>query len=139
MSWIDESIPELKRVGYQETSAADDDYNCIAWAAGKNDEWWSHLKGYKWPRAKRSRLVEDLVEVFESLGYEQCANRDVEEGFEKVVIYTNNGLWSHTARQLDDGQWTSKLGPDEDITHPSAESICGYYGEMHCTMRRPRN
>ncbi len=131
-------FPALKRVGYQETSPPDNVYNCIAWANRKSDEWWSYKPGYKWPNANRSWLVESLVDVFVSLGFEKCVDATVEEGVDKVAIYARNGLWMHAARQLSTGQWTSKLGPDEDITHPTPESLCGPdYGDVFCVMRRP--
>ena len=34
-----------------------------------------------------------------------------------VAIYQSGGLPTHAARQLSDGNWTSKLGPNIDITH----------------------
>ena len=44
-TWIDGEFPGLE---YEVTSESDEDYNCIAWAIGHNDTWWSHLPGYRW-------------------------------------------------------------------------------------------
>ncbi len=44
--WIDEKFPGLRSVDYEVTSASNDDYNCIAYAAGDQSNWWSHLGGY---------------------------------------------------------------------------------------------
>ena len=42
------------------------------------------------------------------------------------------------ARQLENGQWTSKLGNDIDITHPTVEALeDGEYGTAVQYMRRP--
>jgi hypothetical protein len=42
------------------------------------------------------------------------------------------------ARQLKHGEWTSKLGPDDDIRHPSPEAMAGgVYGVVVKIMSRP--
>jgi hypothetical protein len=39
---------------------------------------------------------------------------------------------------LVDGSWTSKLGPDDDIEHPTPESLAGgAYGNVVRTLKRP--
>ncbi len=69
MSWITSAFPKLNDKNHEITSAADSDYNCIAWAAGDNSKWWTHIPGYRWP-AQRNPQIEALVAVFENLGYE---------------------------------------------------------------------
>ena len=136
-SWIDDELPALAAAGYEITSAPSAVYNCVAWAAEDDTDWWSHLPGYYWP-ARRSPEAEALVEVFAGLGYAVCDSAAREPGYDKVAVYARNGRWSHAARQLENGQWTSKLGPDEDISHQSPEDLAGEsYGEVHCIMRRP--
>ena len=79
-----------------------------------------------------------MVQVFDSLGYSVCDNAEKEAGYEKVAIYARSGRWEHATKQLEDGQWTSKLGEFEDITHPSPEDLTSeLYGGVHCIMRRP--
>ncbi|MCY3693393.1 MAG: hypothetical protein OXI54_12245 [Chloroflexota bacterium] len=41
--WIDEELPHLASEGYEITSNPTDEYNCIAYAAGETDRWWSHV------------------------------------------------------------------------------------------------
>ncbi len=137
--WIDDAFPELVMTGYTVTSHPTEAYNCIAWAAGDQSTWWSHVAGYRWPNAQRSPLIESLIEVFTGLGYEKCAGSNLEDGYEKVALYARGVLWRHAARQRPDGHWTSKLGPDEDIDHPTPEALAGeHYGVVHCIMRRLR-
>ena len=137
--WIDNQYPRLAKEGYTITSDPDGEYNCIAYAAGDMTTWWSHVNGYHWPNASRTPAISSLVEVFEGLGFEQCGNATYEEGFEKVALYVKNGDWKHASIQLQDGAWSSKLGPDEDIRHDTPESVSGdSYGEIHCIMRRRR-
>ena len=124
--------------GYEIVSDASSIYNCIAWAAGDNTDWWDwHPRAY-WPASiPRSPEVDALVQVFAGLGYSICDNAERETGYEKVAIYTKNGRWEHASRQLEDGQWTSKIGEYEDISHPSPEDLTGeLYGNVHCIMRR---
>ena len=134
--WIEETFPELTRTGYEVTSDINDDYNCIAWAVGDNKNWWSHLPGYRWSE-RRGPEVECLLELFAGLGFETCESSNLEEGYDKVAIFAIEGCWSHAARILPDGRWTSKLGGYEDITHPTVEALNGaLYGNVHCVMRR---
>jgi hypothetical protein len=135
VSWIDRQFSAAAG-RYRITSAADDDYNCIAYAAGDTKNWWSHEAGYKWP-VHRSPLIDSLVTVFTSLGYAVCASDALEPGFEKVALYAKGGTWSHAALQLPSGKWSSKLGPDEDIEHDTSDCLAGSsYGTVHCIMRR---
>jgi len=138
--WIDSSFPGLKTQGYLVTSGSTDTYNCIAYAAGDQTSWWSHAPGYHWPNAARTPSIESLVEVFAGLGYERCDDANEEVGFEKVALYEKYQRWTHAARQLPGGAWSSKLGPDEDIRHPNPESLCGtMYGIVYCIMRRQQS
>lgn len=57
----------------------------------------------------------------------------------KVALYAKSDLWQHASRQLPDGKWASKLGPDEDIEHDTPECLCGdSYGTIRCIMRKAR-
>lgn len=138
--WIDDTFPDLAIKGYTVTSDRSEAYNCIAWAVGDRSAWWSHATGYRWRNAARTPLIESLVEVFVWLGFETCDGATLEEGFEKVALYALGVLWRHAARQLPNGLWTSKLGPDEDIQHATPEALCGdKYGNVHCIMRRQQH
>ncbi|MDA0833230.1 MAG: hypothetical protein O2955_06765 [Planctomycetota bacterium] len=79
-----------------------------------------------------------LEQAFISLGYEDCHDGVFEAGFEKVALYGSGIFYTHAARQLSDGKWTSKLGREEDIEHDSPEDIAGgIYGEVVQFMKRP--
>lgn len=140
--WIDDELPHLSSEGYVVTSDPTDEYNCIAYAAGETDRWWTHLEGddYYWPEhASRTSSIASLIEVFVGLGYERCADAGVEPGFKKVALYADwRGDWQHAALQLPGGEWSSKLGIFEDISHRAPESLdTDYYGDVHCFMRKP--
>lgn len=136
---IGEFFPKLVGSDYRRTSEPDEKYNCIAWAAGRDDEWWDPEPGYRWPdNVPRDWAVENLVKLYESLGFVCCVNDAREEGFEKVAVYGDGYMWTHAARQLDNGKWTSKLGALEDIEHESLEALSGAaYGSVFQVLKRP--
>ncbi len=79
------------------------------------------------------------VAVFKTLGYERCGDAAVDPDHDRVILHANGGQWTHAARQLPSGAWTSKLGMDEDIEHDTPECLCGPdYGTAYCVMQRPR-
>jgi hypothetical protein len=46
-------------------------------------------------------------------------------------------FYTHAARQLPDGTWTSKLGKDVDIEHDYPDDVAGgVYGEVVVLMQR---
>jgi hypothetical protein len=79
-----------------------------------------------------------LQDAFRTLGYEPCEDDQLEPGFEKVALYGDIFFYSHAARQLPDGKWTSKLGKDQDIEHDTPLDVAGgLYGEVVQIMKRP--
>lgn len=137
---IEQDFPKLVIEGYRVTSNATREYNCIAWAAGVNDGWWDPAEGYMWPEgAPREYAKGALIAAYSALGFEICAGSQVEPGFDKVALYADGEEWTHAARQLEDGKWTSKLGRNEDIEHNTPEAVSDtQYGQVICFMKRAR-
>lgn len=140
--WIDEEMPLLAAEGYQITSEATNEYNCIAYVLGETDRWWTHSAGadYYWPdHASRTPSIQSLIEAFAGLGFELCEDGSDEPGFSKIALYANGqGQWTHVAMQLANGRWSSKLGSLEDISHRTPQSLdSDLYGGVHSFMRRP--
>lgn len=98
------------------------------------------VPGYYWPPgAIEGDGLDALVSAFEAIGYEMCTCGESQvEGFEKVVLYVDSdGDWTHAAKQLEDGEWSSKLGDEEDIQHRSPHGLASKaYGSAVCYMRR---
>jgi len=144
----------LASAGYEETSKwtgrfpRPGAYNCIAWAAGdpnKDHWWWPDSNGYwlSWIKPREVKVF-CFIRSFRWLGYRICPNSRREWGFEKVALYAihenrcpmplPNSLqdleqfWepTHMARQLPDGDWTSKCGGNEDITHYTLDALESY-------------
>lgn len=131
-------FPRLQAGSYRVTSPETIDYNCIAWAACHDDNWWQ--PGIYWPIAcaQDDFSLGVLEDVFISLGYSECVDGTLEVGFEKVALYGLGMLYTHAARQLPDGSWTSKLGKGVDIVHTAPDDIAGgVYGEVVEFMKRP--
>ncbi|EKD24113.1 MAG: hypothetical protein ACD_81C00106G0005 [uncultured bacterium] len=134
-------FPKLAFTDYKVTSPRDQNYNCIAWAAGINQQWWEpdFMGQYFWPaEVPRIYTLDAYVQAYSVLGYKICDSFDYEQGFEKIVIYVNmSNEPTHAARQLQSGKWTSKLGREYDISH-DFESLNGdIYGMPAVCMKRP--
>lgn len=140
--YIEKFFPNLSKDGYYLTSPATPEYNCIAWAAGDEGIWWwpDQNGDYYWPtEIPRTETIEVFIKAYEGLGYSVCENATLEDGFEKVAIYADsNGKPTHAARQLDSGNWTSKLGQSEDIMHTTLDGLVGgHYGYVAVILKRP--
>lgn len=132
------SFPRLTVDNHRVTSPPTTAYNCVAWSAGDVNHWWQ--PGGFWPVDVRAddASVAALIHAFESLGYATCEGDRLEEGFEKVAVYGSGMFYTHAARQLPSGLWTSKLGRAEDIEHDTPGTVAGgLYGEVVQIMRRP--
>lgn len=122
------------------TSSFTQIYNCIAWAFGDNTKWYwpdpSHI--YYWPPGiNRTIELDAFIELYALIGYEVCENGDLVEGVEKIAVFTNNdGIPTHAARQLTNGQWTSKLGQNVDVSHSISGIEGGAYGQAAQFMQR---
>lgn len=137
---IRQKFPGLTNASFQVTSPVSDQYNCIAWAAQEDDRWWwpdRYGIGY-WPAdARREETLSSFIDTFKSFGYEECNSPELEVGFEKVAIFTDqDGEPTHMARQLQNGSWTSKLGRLNDIEHDLSGVEGNEYGRVALLLRR---
>jgi hypothetical protein len=96
---------------------------------------------YFWPdHVPRFNSVDALIKVYEGLGYEVCGNADLESDYEKVAVYGDADGYTHAAKQLPDGKWTSKLGRAEDIEHFAIDGLVGKeYRQVRRILKRKRN
>lgn len=137
---LERAICGLREADYELTSDPDGGYNCIAWAAGDNENTWDDEdEDSIWPEGAylRDGSIESLMEAFSSLNFEPCDDGRFENGYEKVVLYRRGKTWTHAAKQLPDGRWSSKCGELDDIAHKHPSDVCcDAYGVLHCYMRR---
>jgi len=143
---LEDQFPNLHPSGYHKTSEPDTKYNCVAWAAEHDKtRWWEPAEplepGMHWPAGvPKGYYPENFVGLFDNLGFSICNSAELEDGFEKIVIYEDfDGWFTHVARQLQDGRWESKLGATDDIEHNSINAFDGsLYGRVSKIMRRKR-
>lgn len=137
---IKKKFPRLKGpLSFKVTSPITMQYNCIAWAAGVDNQWWWPIAGKFWPAAAPLELTIDaFIAAYATVGYSVCNNATLEAGYEKIALYVDSGgLPTHAARQLPSGQWTSKLGPAWDISHQLTSGLEGSeYGNVARYLKR---
>jgi hypothetical protein len=137
---IESIFPNLGVTGYGLTSPRDPNYNCIAWAANDTTRvWWPSPFAYWPPAIPRVPTIEAFEQAFDLLGYRPTSDGSLQAHYEKVALFTKDGLPTHMARQLPDGAWTSKLGRLEDIRHHDISAVSGAeYGSVAAFYRRQR-
>lgn len=130
-------FPRLTPENHRITSPATVDYNCIAWSAQDTRHWWQPGVYWPVPVSDGDYGIATLEHAFVSLGYMACEDGTLEAGYEKVALYGSSWFYTHAARQLPSGLWTSKLGKAEDIEHDSPDDVAGgIYGEVVLFMKR---
>lgn len=109
------------------TSLKTDVYNCVAWSLKIDGNWIEY-----------DLNVDDYVSLFFDNGFRRSENTNFMDGVEKIAIYVDDkNLFTHVARQLDTGKWTSKFGEWEDIEHDTLEAIEGSgYGRPYLIMEK---
>ena len=141
-----DQVPYINSENHQITSPPTGRYNCIAWAAGFDTDWWWPTEEYFWPQGvPREVTLSAFLAAFETLGYEECQDSALEERYEKVAFFARSDskgelVPTHAAKQLNNGHWTSKLGNLYDIEHMKLEVVNGpKYGVPVRFMRRVKS
>jgi hypothetical protein len=142
--YYDRHFPRLRTEGFKRTSEPDY-YNCIAFAAGDlRRKWWpgEYAPGWSpdyWLEGiAKEESLEAFIQAFATVGYKPCADGYLETGSEKIAIFAAGNEVRHTAKQNQDGSWTSKLGPDEDIEHTLTGLEGPFYGKVIAFLKRQR-
>lgn len=131
-------FPRLFGNEYRLASKKTRRYNCLAWAIGDTGVWWDAGVGGVWPDG----ILDDgsvlaAIRFFEHFGYTRAANADLEKDVVKIAIYGDDQGYTHAARQLADGRWSSKLGKLQDIEHHKLENLIGSrYGTVVQIMEK---
>ena len=150
-------FPKLKDdKNFKITSPWTYDYNCIAWAVGlSTNRLWPVVEDEDgniidpsnydefdeellWPEnVKHDKTIESFIDCFRHYGFEICDNGNFENGFIKIALYQKDNECTHACRQLENGFWTSKMGPLNDIQHSTPEVLEGqYYGKVTTFMKK---
>lgn len=146
-NWSRSELPKLIAGTYVPTSPCTGKFNCIGWAAEDITSWWwpDSMGTGKWPSGvPREVTLNAFIQAFATLGYMLCQDAVLEVGFEKIAFYAirePDGSFSptHAAKQLPNGNWSSKLGVYEDIEHFTLDAVDGpAYGTAVYYMKRQR-
>ena len=144
MSPLEQLFSGLRDSPYRVTSPRNHQYNCIAWAAGDDANWWWPKNAPDdaprfWPTGvPREETIAAFVAAFATLEFVACDNEDLESGFEKVALFVDDkSVPTHASRQLANGLWTSKLGGWEDIEHELHALTGEIYGTVALVLKRP--
>ncbi len=81
--------------------------------------------GYWPPNVVRAVTTEVFLRAYGTLGFTLCFDGSLETGIEKIAVYGKGAAGAevptHAALQLENGQWTSKIGVFEDISHVASD------------------
>ncbi|MFC4231251.1 hypothetical protein ACFOW1_05075 [Parasediminibacterium paludis] len=129
------NIPEQHHL----TSRPTKYYNCVSWALHKTNRWIDFYYTED-GNIDIDQSGEKYAKYFEAEGFVRCEDSSLVEGVEKIAIYEDaRNDFTHVARQLENGNWTSKLGEYEDIEHYSLDALSGnYYGKPKIFLARER-
>ncbi len=134
------AFPNLSPTNHCVIGPADYAYNCIAWACGDSQQWWQPVPRGHWPVASDpdDATIENLLAALAAVGFNTCSDGAPETGFEKIAVYATPTEYTHTAKLLPTGKWSSKLGEDVLIEHDTPEDVAGgAYGTIFQFMKRP--
>ena len=129
-------FPQLRASDFRITSRRTPLYNCIAWAAGSNDDWWEYRRGYTWPNAPREASG-GCGAAFPGPRFCEKPRRGRVPASSEVAIYGDADGYTHAARQLPNGRWSSKIGRLQDIEHVTLANLTGTaYGVVAQVLRK---
>lgn len=138
---LERVFPSLQAGRYRITSPRSLTYNCIAWAACRDDEWWwpDPYGAYSWPdNVPRHETLAAFAAANATIGFAPCQGPELDPGLEKIAIFARGSVPTHAARQLPTGYWTSKLGEEVDIEHEDLAGVAGPdYGDPVLFLGRP--
>lgn len=120
------------------TSQEDDRYNCVTWSMNDTKRWWDWEEDAFWIEGiPQDGKLTTFEKLFNKLGFEICFNEEYEIDYQKIVLFSVDGTHCmHVARQLKNGNWTSKLGVSHDVEHTLVAMEGGIYGDGVVFMKR---
>ncbi len=134
-----DEFPKAKDKPFWVTSPSSGEYNCIAWALEIQHGffWPAASDKFYWPtHLPRKNTKSVFLKFFQQFGFEVCPDGNMEQGFQKIVLFAKKGRPTHAARQLPNGFWTSKLGGWVDVQHTLESMEGGLYGDVLLLLKR---
>ena len=81
-------------------------------------------------------VADAFEEWFDVDGWTETADPSPENGYDKIAVFAKNGKPTHAARLLTNGFWTSKLGPNIDLSHGLYDLVGPEYGQVWKIYRK---
>ena len=127
-SELEALFPRLSGTGYVVTSDYEPKYNCVAFVADDRERRWEpeDRGGWFWPPdlPREDFSLDNYIRCFRWMGFVDCDDGECVDNVEKIAVFVDgDGDFSHVARQLADGWWSSKLGFFEDLSHRALEDL----------------
>ena len=134
-------FPSLRTPGnFRRNSNPTAIYNCIAWALRLDDLFVAsdNVPWHWWPvGVDRSFSEASLINCFKCFGFVECDDPSFEPSYDKVALYSQNGMWTHAARVIKPDFYHSKFGYNVDGFHRSGDVLSSKYGLVYKYMKRP--
>ena len=123
-------------------------YNCVSHTLNIKDKWiWPYLEDEIYIRkynsywtVKNEISKESFDEFYEYHGFEKLDLLDFfyDPKYIKVALYTNKGIPTHAAIQVDEFFWESKIGELGIIKHDLFEIEDDVYGKVTQIYKKPK-
>jgi hypothetical protein len=147
---VEAYLENLSPTDYDQDSVspATEEYNCIAWAAGRTDRpWWPSKEEpyyYHWPDGLEreeagKETLSSFIKAFQSEGYEICADGGLEDGIEKVALFGSPGIfWGRAIGWNRDQRRAYSRGPGESVTRSDRRGRERWLGGSAPPLAGPR-
>lgn len=120
---IQKHFPNLiQGENFEYTSQHTDEYNCVAWATEITNKWIQFIYD---EHGNYDINAVRYIRYFSELGFVETENIAVENAVKIAIYADSDNNFTHVARQLRSGKWTSKIGDWEDIEHRDLQDIAG--------------
>ena len=113
-------FPNLTGTTHEVTSVATTEYNCVAWALGSIDAW---IQPADDETGSPPLFMDWVIGVLGARGFVPV--NALPESGDALAVFATAEQFTHIARRLENGRWTSKLGDWEDIEHNDLNCLEG--------------
>ena len=134
---IESWFPNIIGKSYKMPQVDERDYNCIAFTLDIYKWTWPSQKS--WPKdIPRNPRLKSFELFYNKHGYvDYNMNHSYEKGFDKIAIYTKEGVVTHACKQFVNS-WRSKCG--RFIIEHQLDWLCGNtpdaYGDVSLIMKK---
>jgi len=135
-SWFPNIIGKPYKI-IKELSFDENEFNCVAFTLDIYYTYvWTNEKSWPYDKIPRNSGVPGFKKLYELYGYIETYDLVYENGYEKIIFYSDNDIPMHAAKQHKK-QWLSKCG--KYIIKHQPDWLCGKseysYGDISFIMK----